>query len=419
MRGWNRPPWHLRYLAPVRVLHITTSFPRHRDDVSGTFVHRLVEHLAGSGMEVEVIAPGAPDAATQEAMGHVRVARPTYLLPRSLQRLAYGFGIPENVRRRRWVALQAPFLLGAFLRAAVRRARRFDVVHAHWTPSGLVAAISAALTRTPFVVTIWGSDVRTLPRWLNRWILRRAGAVIGLSREMEVLAAELGIDAISIPSPVDTSRFNDGVDGSLARAELGIEPGAGVVVFVGRLADEKGPMTLVEAAPTVIDRLPDTHFVLVGGGALGEALRLRSQELGVAHHVHLVGPRRDVERYLGAADVFAALSPVENMWSTTITEATFAGRPMVLTDAGHTSEVFTDHVDCLLVPPRQPSAVAAAIVELLEDRALAMELVEGSRQLHRRHGYDNDWIVAAHLAIYDAVAARSQVSVPPHPGGAA
>jgi glycosyltransferase involved in cell wall biosynthesis len=370
--------------------------------VSGTFVHRLAEHLIGAGTDVEVIAPGDAEAPRQGLVGRTPVRRVTYLLPRSWQRLAYGYGIPENIRRERWLVLQAPFLLIALFLAVLRRARKSDVLHAHWTASGLVAVLAGMITRTPVIVTIWGTDVRRLPGPLNRWILRRAAAVIGLSREMQDRASELGVEAISIPAPVDTHRFNRGARAEDAADEIGIEPGDRLVLFVGRLSDEKDPMTLLEAFPGILARVPTARLVLVGDGVLAGTLAGRAVELDVSERVHFLGARHDVERFYRLGDVFVSLSPIENVWSTTITEATFSGLPVVLTRAGHTEEVFTSGVDCLLVPPRDPEAAADAIVEILLDPFLAERLAAECLELHHRHGYDNEQIVASHIALYEA-----------------
>jgi glycosyltransferase involved in cell wall biosynthesis len=386
----------------LKVVFVTTSFPRSESDVSGTFVHRLAEHLIDAGIDVEVIAPGDAEASGQDLVGRTPVRRVTYLLPRSWQRLAYGYGIPENIRRERWLALQAPFLLVALFWAVLRRARNSDVLHAHWTASGLVAVLAGMITRTPVIVTIWGTDVRRLPGSVNRWILHRAAAVIGLSREMQDRASALGVDAISIPAPVDTHRFHPGAGGDDAAGEIGVESGDRLVIFVGRLSDEKDPMTLLEAFPVILARVPTARLVLVGDGVLAGTLAGRAAELDISQRVHFLGARHDVERFYRLGDVFVSLSPIENVWSTTITEATFSGLPVVLTRAGHTEEVFTSGVDCLLVPPRDPEAAADAIVEILLDPLLGERLAAECLELHRRHGYDNEHIVASHIALYEA-----------------
>ncbi len=131
--------------AAVKVVVLTTSYPRHEGDHAGRFIADAVERLRERGIEIEVLAPGAFDD-----FG-----------------LAYGDGVPANLRQRPWAG---PLLLGSMALAARRAARGADLVHAHWLPAGAAAAASGK----PFVVTLHGSDVELAKRapWLARPVLR-------------------------------------------------------------------------------------------------------------------------------------------------------------------------------------------------------------------------------------------------------
>ncbi|HET9460395.1 MAG TPA: glycosyltransferase, partial [Gaiellaceae bacterium] len=138
----------------MRVVVLTTSYPRGPEDVAGVFVRDAVEHLRTAGIAVEVVSP-----ATFRHFG-----------------LAYGHGIVGNLKRRPWLAFVVPLFLLSVSRAARRAARGADVVHAHWLPS----ALPAIATRKPFVVQFWGTDVELAgrARWLSRRLLRRARLVL-------------------------------------------------------------------------------------------------------------------------------------------------------------------------------------------------------------------------------------------------
>ncbi|MBA3384904.1 MAG: glycosyltransferase, partial [Actinobacteria bacterium] len=138
----------------MRVVVLTTSYPRGSGDVAGLFIADAVERLRRRGVEVEVVSPaGFPHFG-----------------------LAYGSGIVGNLRRRPWLALLLPAFLLSFTVAAVRAARGADLVHAHWLPSAAVAL----LTRKPVVAQVWGTDVELARRmpWLARAVLRRARVVV-------------------------------------------------------------------------------------------------------------------------------------------------------------------------------------------------------------------------------------------------
>ena len=122
----------------MRVLVLTTSYPRGPADTAGLFVADAVRHLREAGVDVEVVSP-----ASFRHFG-----------------LAYGAGIVGNVRRRPWLALLVPAFLVSFWLAARRAARGADLVHAHWLGSALVGA----LLRRPLVVQPWGTDVELAKR---------------------------------------------------------------------------------------------------------------------------------------------------------------------------------------------------------------------------------------------------------------
>src|SRR5215207_1205990 len=196
----------------MRVLVLTTSYPRVPGDVAGRFIADAVERLRGRGIDVQVVSP-----ADFPHFG-----------------LAYGSGIVGNLRRHPWLALLLPAFLLSFAVAAVRAARGADLVHAHWLPSVAVAL----LTRKPVVAQVWGTDVELARRvpWLARAVLRRAAVVVAPSTVLAGEARDLGARAVVvIPSGVDVAD------------DVGDEDEPPFVLYAGRLSPEKGVLELVEA----------------------------------------------------------------------------------------------------------------------------------------------------------------------------
>ena len=217
----------------MKVVVLTTSYPRGPDDVAGVFVRDAVEHLRGAGMEVGVVSPAS--------FRHYG--------------LAYGHGIVGNIRRRPWKALLLPLFLASYSIAARRAARDADLVHAHWLPS----ALPALTTGKPFVLQLWGTDVELAARarWARASPRGRARASCSAHpRRSRSAARELGAREVRIvPSGV-------AIPDVVARPD---DPPH--VLFVGRLSEEKGILDFVEATqglPRVIvgdgplrDRVPD------------------------------------------------------------------------------------------------------------------------------------------------------------------
>ena len=204
----------------MKVVVLTTSYPRDEDDVAGLFVRDAVEAVRAQGVDVEVVSPAS--------FRHFGIA--------------YGHGIAGNLRRRPWLALLLPAFLVSYARAARRAARDADLVHAHWLPSGLVALA----TGKPYVVQLWGTDVELARKapWLFRPILRRARLAIVASEFLAGPARELGArDVRVVPSPVELPE------------SVGEPDDPPHVLFVGRLSPEKGIhefLAATEGLPRVI-----------------------------------------------------------------------------------------------------------------------------------------------------------------------
>jgi len=384
----------------MRVCFLTTSFPRSAEDTAGIFVYRLAKCLARAGIEITVVAPGDANAKNQEMLDGILVRRFTYFLPEKLQKVAYRWGIPENLRSNWTIAFQLPMFMVSFIWAAMICARNCDVIHAHWIPSGLAGLLVSKLVHKPLVVTIWGTDIRALPAWLSKMVLGNADEVIIASTEMEERTRALNISGKSVQiSAIDEDMFNPQIDISPVINEFGLDKTHHIVSFIGRLYEFKDPITYVEAIPLVLRKKQNVKFFLVGDGALRPKLEQMISHLNLRNHVFLTGMRSDVNRILGVSDILVSISPVES-WNITVIEAIYMQVPCILTDAGHTKEILTHEEDCYLIQPRDPENLATAIVLLLEDPSLRSSLAEQACYLCQEHGYTNSQIAAGHMDIY-------------------
>jgi glycosyltransferase involved in cell wall biosynthesis len=310
----------------LRITVLTTSYPRSADDVSGVFIQDAVERLRRAGHDITVVSPAS--------FRHFGIAN--------------GYGIPGNLRRRPWLALLLPFFVASYARAARRAAREADLVHAHWLPS----ALPALLTRRPFVVQLWGSDVELARRasWAFRWLVRRARVVLCPPQVIADAARELG------------ARKTAMVAGGVRIPEPMAEPAEPPhVLYVGRLSEEKGVRELAVAA----DGLPR---VVVGDGPL------RSLFPDATGFV----PPQELGPYYERAAVVVCPSHREG-YGVVAREAMAYGRPVVATAVGGLLDAVDDGVTGVLVPPRDPVALRAAIERLLEDPALCLRLGAAAR----------------------------------------
>jgi glycosyltransferase involved in cell wall biosynthesis len=315
----------------MKVVVLTTSYPRDEGDAAGRFVADAVEQLRRRQVDVEVVSPND--------FRHYGIA--------------YGSGILGNLRREPWRAFLSPLMLASFRRAARRAAADADLIHAHWLPVGGVAMG----LRKPYVLQVWGTDVelaRRLPA-LARPILRRARLVIAASTSLGDQAAELGAREVRvIPSGVEVPRDV---------AEPADPP---EVLYAGRLSAEKGIRELVEATAGM-------NLVVAGDGPLRDEV---PGALGFVPHDELLG-------LYARASVVACPSHREG-FGVVCAEAMAHGRPVVAGAVGGLLDLVVDGQTGLLVPPRDPAALRAALERLLADGALRRRLGVAGRDRARR-----------------------------------
>ncbi|TFG61259.1 MAG: glycosyltransferase [Deltaproteobacteria bacterium] len=164
------------------------------------------------------------------------------------------------------------------------------------------------------------------------------------------------------------------------RAREGLPPGSLVAACVSNFFEYKGHEDLVKAAARLAGELPELILVLIGrdAGSL-EATRALARDLGVLERFRFPGARSDIPDFLRAADLFVHPSRQEG-FSNAILEAMAAGLPVVACDVGGNPEAVVDGVTGRLVPPRDPTALAAAMAEILVDPGKGRSMGEAGRQ---------------------------------------
>ncbi|MBI4577501.1 MAG: glycosyltransferase [Planctomycetes bacterium] len=219
---------------------------------------------------------------------------------------------------------------------------------------------------------------------LGRRLIHRLGcrAVANAQAVARHLVASEGADPARvavIPNGIDAARFRQPPGTrERVRRSLGIPTGSPVAIQVANLNAGKGHRDLLEAAARVVVRGPRLHLLLVGEGPEAESLRRLAEGLGIGASVHLLGSRRDVPALLAAADL-AVLSSHTEGFSNALLEYAAAGLPALATRVGGNAEVVVEAETGLLVPPRDPAALAGALGGLLADPPRLRALGEAAR----------------------------------------
>ena len=271
---------------------------------------------------------------------------------------------------------------------AYLRRGSFDVIHAHDLWSNMIGLVAGKLAGVPVIVTSqrdlshleWYQSSRK--KWLRR-AQNASSAVLANARMIrEGLVAEEGLapDRVRvIYNGVDLDRFHSSPS---TRAKLfpGMER-ARLIVLVGNMhTDVKGQPTLIAAAPAVVSRFPQAHFVLVGDGAKRAAFEEAAQAAGLDTKFMFLGRRNDVPDILAACDIAVLPSAAEGM-PNAVLEYMAAGLPVVASAVGGNLEVIADGATGLLVPAGDASVLGQALSRLLADDVMALRLARNAREL--------------------------------------
>lgn len=238
------------------------------------------------------------------------------------------------------------------------REQKFDIVHTHLSTSSINGCLAAKLAKIPSVATVHGMS--------SKWSFIFADHMIGVSQGVcDHLIAQ------GVPKTKTTAVYN-GVDvpaGVMSKQEarqaFNLPSEATIFGTVARLTPMKGIDTGLEAFKILSQKVPGSHYVLVGNGDGEPTYRQWAADNGLQDRVHFLGYQSNVFNPLAAMDLFLFPSLKEAM-GISVVEALAMGLPVVSTNVGGLPEVITSEVG-LLVPPNDPQAMADGAIKVLRN----------------------------------------------------
>ncbi len=264
-------------------------------------------------------------------------------------------------------------LPAAYHIARLAREHGFNVVHAHTAHAHSLGSLATNL----FMAGARMVAHRRIEFYPGRgvlglgWLKYHYGvdAYITVSERVRQVMIDAGIPGDSIftvRSVTDTERFRRTPPNPRLREELGIPEDAFVVGNVAYLVPHKDHKNLLEAAAIVEDRGPEIWIVIVGSGPLRSEIEAKARELGLSDRLILTGFREDVPQLIKMFDLFALSSSEEGICST-LFEVMACKTPIVASAAAGVSEAVLDGETGLLVPIKDPEALAEGMLELIND----------------------------------------------------
>ena len=385
----------------MRILTITSSYPKYAGDTTAPFIASITKALAERGHALTIVLPARKDL-NPEPIAGVRFCPYRYAPTEGLSVFGYAEALRADVALKSAAYLAAPLALLSGARRLVAEAVRedYDVLHAHWVvPNGTMAWPASRARGLPLVVSLHGSDVFLSE---NHGALRR-GAKLAFARARAATACSddlarrsLALGAREkprvIPYGVDTELFGSDVNGTSGRGDgaelrhaLGIDVGAPVVVAVGRLVHKKGFEYLIDAVSRL--ELPSLRVVIAGKGDLLGELERRADEHGVRRKIRFVGnvEREELPAYFAMADVLAVPSVVDESGNVdglpnVLLESMASGVAIVASDVAGIPQAIRDGRDGVLVPQKDAEALANAIESLMAAPQRRRALGESARK---------------------------------------
>ena len=377
----------------MKVLVIGSVYPRFQEDAEVPWLRTSVAHLKKAGVEIQVLAPAYKGLKSHDIDGtHVNRFR---YAPASWEILTHEEGAPSKMASKPWLQLLAiPYIINGFFQC-LRICRKWkpDVIHAHWPfPHGYIALGAAKLFRIPLVLNFHGAELLLIRK--KKWVKPLLKFIIG---QAQAIFANSSFTASKIKAlrnvNVEWSPYGTTLEVDSRKSEVGSTPhpvnGKFKILFVGRHIERKGICYLIEAAKY----LPADQFEIriVGVGDLTEQLHVIANEVKQSNpdsaEIIFTGKLspEDLANEYRTANVFTLPAIVDSKGDTeglgvVLIEAMELGLPIVASNVGGIPDVVIDGESGILVPEKNPVALADAFKRLAADPSLTEHLLAGARK---------------------------------------
>jgi glycosyltransferase involved in cell wall biosynthesis len=267
-----------------------------------------------------------------------------------------------------------------------------DLVHSQGARADFFARAAGGITKAPHVLCtvampVEGFDVGSLKKGIYRFMDHLLGhfveRFIVVSDSLKSTLVEgRGISdqrVVRIYNGIELDKYNPDMKKNSLRDQWDIPLAVPLVGAIGRMVWQKGFKYLIEAVPEILQSIPEARFLLVGEGPLRPNLENVARKLNVHERVIFTGFRSDIRELLCTIDILAVPSLLEGFPMITL-EAMAMAKPIVATQIEGISEQILDGEEGILVPPRNPNAMAAAVLRLVQDKEFSSRLGAAARR---------------------------------------
>ncbi len=389
----------------MKICVLTSVYPRWPEDIPGTFIHAIMKRLRKRGHEIHVVAPVDSFAHSIEELDGVRIHRFQYCFPKSAGRLTYRGGMADNVEShsKHWhlARVQIPGYLFSGMSKLWELCHReqFDVINSHWAiPQGLMVSL---LRLGPHIITTPGESLDFADIYHLNWLVRKtlvgADLVIPISSHVDSNVRRFTQNTRIIPFGVEVEHF------SKTHVRNSSDHN---ILTCAYLIPRKGIHVLLQSMKIIHEKLPQARLTIVGEGPLKPTLVNMANELGIAPVVKFMPnvPRSRLPEVMAKSTVFVLPSLSEGL-GLVLVEAMCLGKPVVGTKAGGIVDVIDNEVNGLLVPPRNPTALAEAITRILQNKELGKTMGSAGKRMAEAK-FSNDRIAVTYEQTFESLCKR-------------
>lgn len=364
-------------LQGKHILVVTSVYPMTADGNHGAFVREAILRCSPTGAKFTVFAP-AYEASKSYVLDGVKVYRFRYCIKR-FENLVRD-GAPTKLQKQPLYLLAAALyiFLGTLQLFWVCRQQKPDLLQIHWPfPHGLMALPSSILLGIPMVFSFHGGELMLVNKFgfvgdILRWLLPLAKGVTANS------SFTAGLIRKFYEGPVRVIPYGLTLE---AKPPLHLPPGeVPKLLFVGRLDERKGLRYLLEALPLVLAKQP-VRLHVVGKGILEQEIKSQCQALGLNNVVDFLGfvSKEELADEYAGCEIFVLPAIIDSKGDTeglgiVMIEALAHQKPVIASAVGGIVDVIQSGITGLLIPEKNPEALAQAILTLLSDPIKATEM---------------------------------------------
>jgi glycosyltransferase involved in cell wall biosynthesis len=371
------------------------------------FVYELSKQLHDAGIEIVVLTPHSEGARSFEIFEGLKVYRYKYFFPSKLQKLVDGNGILPNLKKSHLSKIQIPFLFFfEFIHTyRIIKKEKIDLIQTHWiVPNGLIGAFFSRYFKIKHILTehgagLVGLQIIPLNRSILTFILNNSDNIIVVSNKISddlLLAIKKSdfpyVPFISIiPMGVSLERYKPP---EFQLIEKRSASGPISLLFIGRIAEKKGLIYLLDAVQDVVREHSNIQVIVCGDGPDRVYCEKKCKDLQIEKYVKFKGRISEQEKidYLRQADILVIPSIVTADGDTegvpvVLLEGLAGGKSIIASRVGGIPDIIRDGYNGILISERDPGLISKSIIKLIKDPVLRSQLSQNAFRTSRLY----DW----------------------------